>query len=125
MANYRIVALAVIALISVSFLNPRVEAADPAGVKMEGGKMMIMKDGKATEPMTQEMTMTDGSKVMPDGTVKTKDGNQHRMKEGQMMTLDGKMIEAGKDMKDHKGMNDHMGMKEHKDMKMDEMDKPK
>lgn len=102
MTKYRTVSLAVVALLSVSFLASRVEAAD--GIMMKDGKMMMMEDGKATGPMGHEMTMPDGRKVMPDGTMKMKDGKEMRMQEGQMMTMDGKMMEGGKAMHDGKGM---------------------
>ena len=69
-------------------------AAD-AFVVMKDSKMMLMKAGKAIASMDYEITMTDGSMVMPDGTMKTKDGKEGCMKEGQMMTLDGKMMEGG------------------------------
>jgi hypothetical protein len=35
---------------------------------------------------------------MPDGTMKMNDGKEMRMQEGQMMTMDGKMMEGGKAM---------------------------
>ena len=96
MTKYRTITLAFAALLSVLLIAARVEAAaDMAGVMMVNGKMMMMKDGKATGPMDHEMTMTDGSMVMPDGTMKMKDGKEMRLKEGQMMTTDGKMMEGG------------------------------
>lgn len=97
MTKSRTVTLVVAALLSVSLLSSCVEAAaDMVGVMMKDGKMMMMKDGKATGPMDREMTMADGSMVMPDGTMKMKDGKETRMKEGEMMTMDGKMMEDGK-----------------------------
>jgi hypothetical protein len=72
MKQYRIVTLAVGALLFVSLLASRVGAADTTGIMMKDGKMMMMKDGKATGPMDHEMTMADGHKVMPDGTMKMK-----------------------------------------------------
>jgi hypothetical protein len=92
-----------VALLSVSFLASSVVAADMDGVMMKDGKMMMMKDGKAMAPMDHEMTMADCCTVMPDGTMKMKDGH---MKEGQSMTMDGKMMQDGKPMD---GMS--MGMK--------------
>ncbi|NOT58441.1 MAG: hypothetical protein HOP18_27920 [Deltaproteobacteria bacterium] len=98
MMKYRIVTLAIVALLSVSFPASSVLAAEMVGVMMKDGKMMMM-DGKATGPMDHEMTMPDGHKIMPDGTMKMNDGKEMRMQEGQMMTMDGKMLEGGKDMK--------------------------
>ena len=97
MPKYRIPLLA---LLSVSFLAPRMVVAEMAGVMMKGGKMMMMKDGNTTGPMDHEMTTTNGHKVMPDGTMKMPDGKDMRMQEGQIMTMDGKMMEGGKTMHD-------------------------
>ena len=90
-----------VALLSVSFLAFSVVAADMDGVMMKDGKMMMMKDGKAMGPMDREMVMGDCCTMMPDGTMKMKDGH---MKEGQSMMMDGKMMQDGKPM-------DSMGMK--------------
>ena len=57
---------------------------------MKDGKMMMMKGGKMM-PMTQNMTMSDGSMCMTDGTCKMKDGTVMKMKEGQCMMMNGKM----------------------------------
>jgi hypothetical protein len=59
-------------------------------VMMKDGKMWMMKDGQKTE-MTQNMTMTNGSTVMADGTVKNKDGKTWMMKDGESMDMSGKM----------------------------------
>lgn len=121
MTNYRNIAIAVVATISMSFMA---YAATDAmeGVIMQDGKVMLMKDGKATAPLVEEMTMSDGGKVTPDGTVKTPDGKVHHMTEGQMMTMDGKMMEGSAGMMNHDGMKGHKGMKDPKDMKKGEMD---
>ncbi len=108
--NYRTIAFTAVALLSASFLTPRVMAAEMAGIMMKDGKMMIMEDGKATGPMEQEMTMLDGRKVMPDGTMIMNDGKEIRMQEGQMMTMDGKMMEGGMGMMGGKGMKEMEGM---------------
>jgi len=74
---------------------------------MKDGKMMMMKGGKMM-PMSKNMTMSDGTKCMTDGTCKMKDGTTMNMKEGQCMMMNGKMTM-------HPG--EHMGHKMH-DMKM-------
>ena len=109
---------AAIALLSASFLaSPAVSAATD-GVIMKDGKMMTMKDGKATEPMAQDVTMTDGKKVAPDGTITT----TTHMKEGQMMTMDGKMKMSGKTGMKMEGMKkEGMGMGMGMDMKKEGM----
>jgi hypothetical protein len=68
---------------------------------MKDGKMMMMKDGKEM-PMEKEMTMKDGTKVTTDGTVTKKDGEKITMKEGDMMTMDGKMKTGETKEEEHK-----------------------
>ena len=88
----------VVAVISLSFLNPGF-AGDKAQdcVHMKDGKMMMMKDGKEMA-MDKEMTMKDGSKVTTDGTHITKDGKTMKLKDGDMVMMDGTMMAGG--MKD-------------------------
>ena len=109
MTKFNTFTAASVALLSVSFLASSVLAADMDGVMMKDGKMMMMKDGKAAGPMDHEMVMAGCCTVMPDGTMKMKDGH---MTEGQSMTMDGKMMQDGKAMDGMgKGMMDGMGMK--------------
>ncbi|ADB42605.1 DUF6799 domain-containing protein [Spirosoma linguale] len=59
---------------------------------MKGGKMMMMQHGKLS-PMTMNMTMSDGTLCMTDGTCKAKDGTVTKMKEGDhCMMKNGKMM---------------------------------
>ena len=71
-------------------------------VMMKDGKMMMMKNGKMMM-MDKDMTMSDGTVCMKDGTCKMKNGKTMMMKEGETCDMHGKM---GK-------------------MKMDKMDKMK
>ena len=59
-------------------------------VMMKDGKMMAMKDGKTME-MDHDMTMTNGTMVMKDGSVKMSNGKTMKMKDGECMYMDGKM----------------------------------
>jgi hypothetical protein len=59
-------------------------------VMMKDGKMMVMKDGQKTE-MTEDMTLTNGTTVMKDGSVKTSDGKTMTLKNGDWVDMDGKM----------------------------------
>jgi hypothetical protein len=59
-------------------------------VMMKDGKMWTMKDGKTME-MTQATTMSNGTTVMADGSVKTKAGKTMMMKDGECMYMNGKM----------------------------------
>ena len=70
-------------------------------VMMHDGKMVIMKQGKTT-PMDKEMTMTDGTKVMMDGSVTLKDGKKKMLKEGDIVTMDGKMAKYKNDKEEKK-----------------------
>jgi hypothetical protein len=59
-------------------------------VMMEGGKMMVMKDGK-TMDMNEDMTMKNGTMVMKDGTVKMKSGKTAMLKDGECVYMNGSM----------------------------------
>ncbi len=63
-------------------------------VMMRDGKVMRMKDGK-TMPLTEPMTMNNGTKVMTDGNVMMAGGKSMMLHDGQCVMMDGKM----KDMK--------------------------
>ncbi|TKK66305.1 hypothetical protein FC093_17115 [Ilyomonas limi] len=59
-------------------------------IMMMSGKMMIIKSGKSTM-MDKDIKLGDGTVVMRDGKVKTKDGKVMRMKDGDMIYMNGKM----------------------------------
>ena len=63
-------------------------------VTMKDGKMMVMKEGTMT-PMEKDMEMTNGTKVMTDGSVMKKDGNRIMMKEGDKVYMNGAMRSVG------------------------------
>ena len=69
---------------------------------MKDSKMMLMSVGNTIAPMDYEITLTDGGTVMLDGTVKSKGGKAVRLTEGQVMTLDGKLVEGGLPLVDDK-----------------------
>lgn len=71
-------------------------AAGMDGVIMRDGKMMMMKAGKPMDPMTRGITMSNGAVVTPDGTVKLSGGRELHMKNGQMMMMDGTIMDGGK-----------------------------
>jgi hypothetical protein len=70
-------------------------------VMMKNGNLLQMKDGK-TMDFSQDITLTDGTTIMKDGTVKKKDGTTVTLKEGDCIMMDGTVK--------------HMGMKKKKDM---------
>ena len=95
MMNYRNVTLAVVGLfLSVSFLASTVVAAEKDGIMMKNGKIAKMQDGKDIGPMDRTMTMANGTKVMMNGKIVTKDGQHLQLAEGQVMMLDGKLIDG-------------------------------
>ena len=95
MMNYRNVALVVVGLfLSVSFLASTVVAVEKDGVMMKNGKVVKMQDGKDIGTMDRTTTLSDGTKVMMNGKIMTKDGKVTQLEEGQMIMLDGKMMEG-------------------------------
>jgi hypothetical protein len=97
MMNYRNVTLAVVGLfLSLSFLAAPAMAVEKDGVMMKDGKMWRLQDGKEIGRMDRETTMTNGSKVMMNGKMMMKDGKEMQLQEGQIVMLDGKMMEGGK-----------------------------
>ncbi|MXV50470.1 hypothetical protein GS399_05750 [Pedobacter sp. HMF7647] len=60
-------------------------------VMMEDGKMMLMKDGKTME-MTKDMALKNGTMIMTDGTVKSKSGKSMKLKNGESVDMNGKMM---------------------------------
>jgi hypothetical protein len=89
------------------FASARPMAGGMDGVIMRDGKMMTMKAGKAIDPMTANATMSNGTVVTPDGLVKMPNGHQEQLKDGQMMMMDGTIMEGGnpKPMMKPRGMN--------------------
>jgi Mg-chelatase subunit ChlD len=68
--------------------QPSTPIAD--GIKMQKGTMIVYKNGKASA-MTTEMVLSDGSRVMMDGTVVRKSGTKLRLKEGDHIDMNGKI----------------------------------
>jgi len=71
-------------------------AADMDGVMMHGGKMIMMKAGHPATAMDHEITLADGAKVEVDGTVKSKDGTEFHLQDGEMIMMDGHLMKGGK-----------------------------
>jgi len=92
----RMPVIAIAATLTVLVLSSHLSFADMDGVVMDRGRMMMMKSGKPVAPMTSEVTMSNGAQVTTDGTVKMKDGRILHMKNGQMIMMDGKIMEGGR-----------------------------
>ena len=100
MMNYRTITIAVVGLfLSLSFFASSGMAAEKDGVIMKDGKMWRLQDGKEIGRMDRETTMSNGTRVMMNGKMMMKDGKEGQLQEGQIMMLDGKLIEGGKEGK--------------------------
>jgi hypothetical protein len=64
------------------------------GVIRKDGKLMKVAGGKKTE-QTTEMTLTGGSKVMPDGKVTSADGKVWELDDGDAILSDGRALLEG------------------------------
>ena len=99
-ANKLAVSLGLAALCCL-LIVPHLVAANMDGVMMSDGKMVMMQAGKPAGPMAHQITMSSGTTVFPDGTVELKDGTRFQMKNGQMMMMDGHLMQGGKAMAMH------------------------
>ena len=88
--------VAMIVVLSQAAAAPFAFAADMDGVMMHDGKMMMMKAGHPATAMDHDVTMSDGTVVSVDGTVKTKDGKTFRLRNGEMIMMDGHLMRGGK-----------------------------
>ena len=71
---------------------------------MKDGKMMMMKNGKMMT-MDKDMTMSNGTMCMMDGTCKMKNGKSVMMKDGDKMYMNGKMGKMKMDKMDNDKMD--------------------
>ena len=77
-------------------LKPRVAsngATMKDGVMMKDGKVLLTQQG-LTNPLTQDLTLTNGTKVSPTGSVTLASGTTTTLKEGDMMSLSGRITTA-------------------------------
>jgi hypothetical protein len=86
----------VVAMVLAVGGSPFAIAGDMDGVMMQNGKMMMMKMGKAAGPMTSDLTMSNGTKVTAAGLMIMRDGTKLEMKGGEMIMMDGKIMDGGK-----------------------------
>jgi len=89
------------AVIAVVFLLSHLATAPSAiadmdGVMMHDGKMMMMKAGHPATAMDHEVTMSDGTIVEVDGTVKPKNAPEFHLQNGEMIMMDGHLMKGGK-----------------------------
>jgi len=63
------------------------------GVTLKDGKV-LMTQSSLTTTVTQEMALVNGTKIRPDGTVTMTDGTTTTLKEGDYMSLSGRLTTA-------------------------------
>ncbi|TGE14279.1 DUF6799 domain-containing protein [Hymenobacter elongatus] len=63
------------------------------GVVMQSGKVLVTQQG-LTAPLAQPMSLTNGTKIMADGSVTMADGSSVMLKEGDMLSLSGRLTTA-------------------------------
>jgi hypothetical protein len=98
----------IITAVTVAFLSMGAFANDNEHpekycAKMKGGKKVVMHEGSE---ITSEVTLNNGTRIKPDGTITKSDGSTMTLKEGECMNLEGSVAkEKGmdKDKKDKKG----------------------
>lgn len=87
---------ATLALAIVLSIAPAHASSPMSCLVMRGGKVLTMIDGKPAAPISTETTMSNGTRVETDGTVKPKDGSEFRLGEGDMIMMDGHIMRGGK-----------------------------
>ena len=65
-------------------------AATKDGAVIREGKLMLTQQGH-TNPVLEEISLTNGTKIKPDGTVTRTDGTTVTMKEGDYLSLSGRL----------------------------------
>lgn len=62
-------------------------------VMMRNGKVIVMRNGEEM-PMEEQLTLADGTKVMPNGQVLMANGTARMMREGETITVDRESADA-------------------------------
>lgn len=63
-------------------------------IVMQDGQVMIMQQGELV-PLLEGVTTIDGSRVLPDGTLRMADGRTRMLEEGETMTISGEVPDMG------------------------------
>ena len=64
------------------------------GVSMKAGQVLLTTSGRTTV-VTGEVTLHDGTRVLSDGSVTTAGGQKLRLKDGESISMDGKIEKGG------------------------------
>ena len=92
----RTVVILVAAMCAIFGVGGRARSDGMDGLIMRAGKVLIMKSGKATERIGAAVTMSNGAVVAPDGDVRLPDGRRQHLKDGQMVMMDGEIMDGGR-----------------------------
>lgn len=76
---------------SQTIQNNRVDKSHPDGVMIQNGKVLLVKNGQKTI-LDRDLTLSNGTKIMSDGTWFKKDGTKVTLKEGQHIDMAGNLI---------------------------------
>jgi hypothetical protein len=88
--------LALAAFVCLTTIKASAQTGPRIYIQMKDGKLTEMVNGKI-QPVTQDISLTNGTTIHPDGSINGRDGNLTKLLEGQYMTMDGK-IRLLKDM---------------------------
>jgi uncharacterized protein DUF6799 len=91
-----IMSLSIIIILAFQFATTGTNAAEMQGLMMIGGRVVVVAEGKPGAALDHEATLSNGTKVEPDGTVKFSNGNQVRLHEHDSITADGHIMGGGK-----------------------------
>jgi hypothetical protein len=87
--------------------NNSFDHSNTDGVYMENGKMMKVKNGQKSAFQDIDLTMSNGTKIMSDGTYINKDGSKMTMTEGQHIDMEGNMIPMNTNKDNNMDYNRH------------------
>src|SRR6185436_14897852 len=62
-------------------------------VSMNRGRVMVFKDGESTE-LRASMQLGDGTTILPEGKITTRDGSSRRLLDGELFQLEGGVVPA-------------------------------
>lgn len=66
-------------------------------IMMREGKVIVLRNG-GEMPLEEEVTMSDGTRVMPNGQVLMADGTARMMREGETITMDRTQTDEAEEM---------------------------
>ncbi len=96
MKSWRMSKCLLASIFLLSLLATASFAADMDGVMMHHGKIMLMKAGQPATALDHEIKMSDGTTVSVGGIVKSKDGKEFQLQNGEMIMMDGHLMKGGK-----------------------------